>query len=285
MNMQPDCIPCLLRQALRGAKLVTDDQSIHNKVLKEIMKYFLDLPAFLIPPGEITSIIQEKLRQIINHDDPYRQVKQEFNQLGLELYPELKGMVKGSDDPLLTTSKLAIAGNVIDFGAGYEIIELEETIERVLKEPLARDDYPLFKEVVARSKDILYLADNAGEIVFDRILIEELIREGKKVTLVVKAAPVINDVTLEDAKFVGLDKIVPIILSPALIGTPLDRCPDDFRQIFYKSKLIISKGQGNFETLFEEEEANIFFLFQTKCHVVARMLAVKFGQALLMEII
>lgn len=282
MNMHPDCIPCLLRQALRGAKLVADDQSIHHKVLKEIMEYFLGLPSFLIPPGEITSIIQEKLKESVGHNDPYFEVKQKFNQLGLELYPELKEMVKSSGDPLFIASKLAVAGNVIDFGAGYEVIELEKTIERVLKEPLAKNDYPEFKEAVAKNKDILYLADNAGEIVFDKILIEELIKEGKRVTLVVKAAPIINDVTLDDAKFVGLDKIVPVILSPALIGTPLDKCPQNFRQTFYKSDLIISKGQGNFETLFEEK-APIFFLFQTKCQVVAKMLGVQFGQALLME--
>lgn len=282
MNMQPDCIPCLLRQALRGAKLVTEDQFTHHKVLAEIMEYFLGLPSFLIPPGEITSIIQEKLKQIVGHSDPYLEVKQKFNQLGLELYPELKEMVRDSTDPLLTAAKLAIAGNVIDFGAGYEVIELEKTIERVLEEPLAKDDYSGFKEAVAKSKDILYLADNAGEIAFDRILIEELISEGKKVTLVVKAAPIINDVTLEDAKFVGLDRIVPVVLSPALIGTPLDKCGPDLRHLFYESDLIISKGQGNFETLFGRE-APIFFLFQTKCQVVAEMLGVQFGQALLME--
>ncbi|MBF0519231.1 MAG: DUF89 family protein, partial [Nitrospirae bacterium] len=186
-----------------------------------------------------------------------------------------------SSNPLWIASRLAIAGNIIDFGIYDLSVDIEGTVERALKEHIEVDDFQCFSKEVQKHEEILYLLDNAGEIVFDLLLIEVLTCMGKTVTAVVKGAPVINDVTMTDAIEVGLADLCRVIDNGSdAVGTVLEFCSNTFKEEFNRHDLIISKGQGNFETLVDTDKNNCF-LFQAKCDVIARALALQTGAMLL----
>jgi uncharacterized protein with ATP-grasp and redox domains len=220
--------------------------------------------------------IHRRLREMTGIDDPYRAQKDQHNRLALQLLPGLRKQVEASDDPLMTAAHLAIAGNIIDLGAksGLREDEIHEAIQKTASEPL-QGDVESFRQEVKSAGRILYLADNCGEIVFDTLLIEQLGPE--RVTVAVRGRPIINDATLDDARTAGLDRMVPIIGNGSdAPGTLLDDCSDEFREQFEQAGLILSKGQGNFETL-SDCQKNIFFLFKVKCPVVAEAAGLPIG--------
>jgi len=204
--------------------------------------------------------------------DPYKRVKDRYNRIALGALPGLRQMAARAPDALEAGARLAIAGNVIDFGI-YESFDLDRSIEESFRLPLSRTDYLGFARAVHDSKRILFLCDNAGEIVFDRVLIEVLRGMGKDVTAAVKGSPVINDATLEDAADAGLAECATVIDNGNDgIGTLLEVCSERFMDEYRSADMIISKGQANYETLEQEEDKRTFFLFKVKCPVVARNL-------------
>lgn len=231
------------------------------------------------PPAYTTTFIHKKIRQLLGID-PFKEIKSEYNQIALRLYPSLKTTIEKSLDPLWTSTRLAIAGNVIDFGI-FTSVDIEGTIIRALNNQLAVDDYSSFKNAISTEDKILYLVDNAGEIVFDRLLIETLSQLGKKIKAVVKGLPVINDSTMEDAEESGLIGVCDVIDNGSeAVGTILEWTSSAFQKVFNDAQLVISKGQGNFETLIGAEK-KIFFLFQSKCDVVSKELGLSTGSMLL----
>jgi uncharacterized protein with ATP-grasp and redox domains len=178
-------------------------------------------------------------------------------------------MAAEAADRLEGSARIAIAGNVIDFGI-YESIDLDRAIDESFSLPLTAVEFHAFSRAVQNARRILYLCDNAGEIVFDRILLEILRDMGKEVTAVVKGSAVINDATLEDARAAGLFECASVIDNGNDgIGTLLEACSPRFMSEYGAADLIISKGQANYETLVQEQDERIFFLFKVKCPVVA----------------
>jgi len=207
-------------------------------------------------------------------------VKRQVNDRALELYSGCQKRVEESADPLLTALKLAAAGNVIDF-ATNSVFDLNRSIKECLKDGVRMADYPALNERLNDITDVLYLGDNAGEIVFDKLVVEQLAALGKRVTYAVRGEPIINDVTVEDASYVGMDKIAEVVSSGSDgPGTSLRWCRTEFVDRFQNAELIISKGQGNFEGL-SDVASPTFFLLKVKCPVVARELGEKLGQIIL----
>jgi uncharacterized protein with ATP-grasp and redox domains len=236
-----------------------------------------DIPLESSPP-ETGMLIYEKVRQITGVFDPYKALKRASTEKALALYPALKNKVEKSNDKLLTAIRIAIAGNVIDFGVNRNF-NIEEEIDIVLQKDFAIFDYDKFKAHLDKTDEILYIGDNAGESVFDRILIEEM---KKPVIYVVRAIPAINDVTYEDAIEAGIDKVATILSSgTSAPGTVLETCNAEFKKIYKNSKLVISKGQGNYEGLSDEKEPIIFFLLKAKCWVIANDIDVNEGDIIL----
>lgn len=280
MKVQLDCFPCFLKQALIALRLGTSDEVLQETILKEIMDYIKTADTFM-PPAYTTTFIHRKIRQMLGKD-PFSSIKTEYNKIALGLYSKLKAIVSESKEPLLIASKLAIAGNVIDFGI-FTSIDIESTINRAMNNNLNVDDSKDFLKSVSETDEILYLLDNAGEIVFDRILIESLIENKKKVKAVVKGSPVINDATILDADESGLTRICEVIDNGSdAVGTILQWTSKNFQDEFNRAQMIISKGQGNFETLLNSRK-NIYFLFQSKCQVVSKELGLSNGAMLLMK--
>ena len=227
-------------------------------------------------PPFMAQRIHRLIRQMTGDNDPYRDIKNRFNQFALELYPELKERIEGSRTPLDTAIRLAIAGNIIDSGVNHHINEtlVHNAIEHALTAPLAGDPEE-FRKMISEAKDILYLADNAGEIVFDRLLIEQMPLE--KITLAVKGSPVINDACLVDARATGIADLVKVIDNGSdAPGTILTECSEKFKRRFENADLIIAKGQGNYETL-SDVKKDIFFVLKAKCPVIAHHIGCEKG--------
>jgi uncharacterized protein with ATP-grasp and redox domains len=275
MNIYPDCFPCFFRQT----RIALDQSGIADEeqigILKEVAEIIIkaDLSG---SPAHVTTFIHRMIREVAGKD-PFRDIKSEYNRKALSLYDDLKKTIKESGDPLLTAGRLAIAGNIIDFGI-FRSVDMEGTIGKAMGSDIAVDDYRLLLDDMRNAGEILYLLDNAGEIVFDRLFIEELRKSGAGVTAVVKGSPTINDATIDDAIQTGLDKVCRVIDNGSdAVGTILKWCSEDFVRKFSGAALIVSKGQANFETLLAVVDRPLYFLFQAKCNVVARFLGLEKG--------
>ncbi|MCD4790765.1 MAG: ARMT1-like domain-containing protein [Bacteroidales bacterium] len=270
MKTYLDCLPCFMEQALRAGRMATDDEKKIKELLDSLGCIIKDIPMEDSPPA-IAVIIYQKIREIIGVNDPYKKIKESNIKEALALYPELKKIVNNSDNKLLTAVRLSIAGNIIDFGINKKF-NLVEDIRRILIQDFGIFHFDEFVKQLEKAESILYLGDNAGESVFDKILIEEL---GKPVTYAVRDIPVINDVTIEDAIASGLDEVAEIISAGTTApGIILNLCNDVFLEKFNNADMIISKGQGNYEGL-SNVDRSVFFLLKAKCHVIANDLNVK----------
>jgi uncharacterized protein with ATP-grasp and redox domains len=268
-----DCYPCFLQQALRAARLSGADETQQYSIMQYSLSLLRNLPSGANPP-EIGYYIQRIVQDMVGIQDPYLKMKMMSTQQALALYPKLKALVDQSADPLALAIRLSIAGNIIDFGFSDQIADLWETVERVIQQPYAIDDSAAIKAYLKTADHVLYLADNAGETVFDRILIEVL---PVPVIYAVKSSPYVNDATMPDALAAGLDTCATLIRNGAqAAGTILPLCSEEFCKYFENAPLIIAKGQANFETL-STAGAKVFCLLQVKCPIIGLDLNVPVG--------
>lgn len=279
MKTSLDCIPCFVRQALDAARTVSSDPSLHERALHEMLQRMDE-----IDMDETPAILSQRfhrwLRGIAGIEDPYRAAKDRFNRLAMTLLPDLRSAVESAPDPLATAVRLAIGGNVIDMGihGNLTAAEVRKSIQEVLGVRLVGYENG-FRQAVAGARDILYLADNAGEIALDRLLIEQLLPA--RVTVAVRGRPIINDATLADARDAGLHDIVEVIDNGSdAPGTVLGDCSPEFVRRFDEAEVVLAKGQGNFETL-NDEPRNIFFLFKVKCPAIAAHVGAPVGACVL----
>jgi hypothetical protein len=234
MKTYLDCYLCLLRQgltAVRRAGLSDDDQvAVINGVLQGLQA---------IQPGQTPPVIATQIHQVIQEKtgiaDPYLELKEQSTQKALTLYPRLKEMVASADDPFETAVRLAIAGNIMDFGPADEY-DLWASVERVLAQPLASNDLEALRQAVDRADEVLYLSDNAGETVFDRVLIELI---AKPVRYAVKSGPILNDATKADALAAGIDQVAEVVeIGCDAMGTLFERCNDEFVRLYRTASVI-----------------------------------------------
>lgn len=210
------------------------------------------------------------------NDNPYKLVKRQSNDMVLSRYDNLKKTVTTSADPFVTALKLAIAGNIIDYGIPQQF-DLDETIRKVLTSDFAIDHSKDLKQSLSEAKSVLYIGDNAGEIVFDKLFIETI--HHPDLWYAVRGAPIINDVTLEDANYVQMNEVAHVIENGYdAPSTMLSHCSKEFKDLFSRADIVISKGQGNLESLLHESSKKIYFLLMVKCDVIADILGVKKGQ-------
>ena len=268
MKLHLECVPCYIRQALDAAKMATKDEKLQEQVLRESIiaasEFDIDSSGFILQAK-----IKKVMGKILPATDPYREVKEKYNRIVLDLEEDIKKIIRDSKDPFETSLRIALAGNIIDFGPNTNLNSkiLKNAIKKSLSQRLDNKKIKLLKENIDNAKRILFIGDNAGEIVLDKIFIEKLPKE--KITYVVRGGYALNDATMQDAKMVGMTDTVRVITTgldmPAAI---LPLCSKDFLVNYKKSDLIIAKGQGNYEALCEEDK-NIFFLLKIKCPIVA----------------
>ncbi len=278
MKTYLDCYPCFLRQALEAARMAGADERQQKAVLDRVLDVLGQIEPSSTPP-EIGDQVHRIVRQEVSNSDPYRAAKEASTRQALALYPRLKSLLAEANDPLEVGVRLSIAGNIIDLAAFGEY-DLWGTVERVLAQPFAINDGVALREALSGAGQVLYLADNAGETVFDRVLIEAL---DMPVIYAVKGGPILNDATRDDALAAGVDRVAEVTSTGSdAPGTILDRCSEEFRRLYDEAELIIAKGQANYETL-SEESTKVFFLLQTKCPVIARDVGVPVGSIVLKQ--
>jgi len=280
MRSFPECIPCVIKQVLNTARYVTDDDDTIRQIMLEAMKV-IERADFSRAAAEISYQVLMRTYELIGNPDPYRDAKVHYDDLILNSIDELRRMIDASDDPLHTAIKMAAAGNIIDMGIMGHEFNVRETVEHTLEKGLDIDDSETLKKKLDDAATVLYILDNAGEVVFDRLLIERL--SDKDICCVVRKIPVINDVTRTEAEEVGLTEICRIVDTGCdVFGVPLDLVSDDFRELFFSSDVVIAKGQANYETL-DEADRQVFFILMAKCKRVAESLGVALRQAVLID--
>jgi len=258
--------------AITAIRNVTADEAVIRDLTVEIMTIpsLRGLQWDLSSP-EVIEQVMEKMIGAFHTPDPFRAIKLEQNRIGQSLYPALKKLVQEADDPLQAAVKMAIMGNAIDLMVSDRTVEVEKTLVEGLRQPWPEKPFAAFREKLEQTRSLVYLGDNCGEIVFDKLLLET-IREiyHPQVVFVVRSVPALNDATRREAEMVGLDQVAALMpngLEAPVPGTILSRCSEELRQLIREADLVISKGGGNFDTLEGEKglEADISFMLLSKC--------------------
>ncbi|OEU68158.1 MAG: hypothetical protein BA863_13860 [Desulfovibrio sp. S3730MH75] len=271
MKTQLDCLPCFLNMALNGIRKACPGQDdVHEKVIREWAKGFAEADLSESPPS-IAGRFFRMTAVHIGDVDIFKDQKDEANKRVIELLPKISDTVHNSEDPLLAAMGVSIIGNYMDcalmdkFDWEVELEDLEQDIDRKL--------FADFMERVRAAKSLLILGDNAGEIGLDTIFAKLLRAEGINVTYAVRGSNILNDATVVDAEFVGMTDICEVVTSGVdTPGTVLNRCSVDFRERLKSAPVVLSKGQGNFESLWGVMP-DVFYAFKVKCPVVARLTA------------
>lgn len=270
MKIENRCIPCVTRQLVELAERLTQDGKIQQNIIQFGLNT-ISTYGFHTSSPFVVGKIYEYIRKETGIIDPYMKEKRHFNRIAEEMIEtyNLRETIKRSHHPLETAIRLSIAGNIIDFGLGKEIkpTHVSESIETSLKVKLFGDQVHHLIDQIHRAKHVVVVGDNAGEIVFDRLLIEQV---KSKVTYVVKGGPIVNDATYLDAEEVGMNNYADIVdTGGAYQGVIFSEGKNALKELLDEADLIISKGQANYETLSEYPHENMFFLLRAKCIVIA----------------
>jgi uncharacterized protein with ATP-grasp and redox domains len=282
MRLDAECYPCMISQALRAAGFSGLREDALSEAVRESAAIIGGANPRLSPPA-VAALFYDRLKDLSGVNDPYRELKWQSNARALDLLPRLRSEAEAAPDPLVYAVKASIAGNIIDFGARADPADLEENLRKILESEPFIDHVENMREDLKSASDLLLICDNAGEIVMDRLLFEvlSLLYPGLELTAAVRGGPAINDATKEDAQQAGLDRTCAVIdTGTAMAGIDLDRSSPGFREAFERADVILSKGQGNYETLDQRDE-NIYFLFQVKCGCVSRNLGAEKGAAVI----
>lgn len=269
MNSTLDCIPCFIQHSVHVAKMVTDNPEEQADIVKQTLALVARAEIESTPP-EMARSIHKIIRDITGVADPYKDVKDLSTDFALKLLPVLREEIAVADDPFETTVKLVIAGNIIDFGADrhFSLDTAHDKIVECLHKPIEHESVILLKKAMDNAGSILYMLDNCGEAVFDRLLIEPYC---EKITIGVRGFPALNDITPYEVEHSNLTELCEIIdTGDSTPGVSMKYSKPEFLEVFNKVDLIISKGQGNFETM-NESERPVFFLFRSKCKVIQDM--------------
>lgn len=271
---------CQLKSISRHLNTVHIPESERLDIIQNYLRYLGNAEKHITNP-ELAAELNRQIAKYHTDKELYRKEKQEFNAYMMDKYTHYSDMLKASDNPLKLAAKLAIAGNIIDFGPGHEF-SVDETISQVIKSDLRIDDSARLFEDLNQAKTVLYLGDNAGEIVMDKLFIKTI--NHPNLVFATRGKPVLNDVVKEDADFVGMEDVCSVIDNGTDIpSTVLSQCSDEFLEIFHSADVIISKGQGNLEGLITESKRNIYFLFTVKCHAIADLTLTNKGDFVLMH--
>lgn len=285
MDISYECGPCFLRQAREALDLSTDDENVKMQVMEEIFKFLSTTFKAGTNSNSTGSSMHKIIKQKTGCMDPYYKEKVEGNEIALKYLPEVKKILD-EDDSLENYVKIAIIGNILDFGAFTLDDDIEGVIKSSLKKDLAVKDIEEFENSLKTHDKVLYLVDNTGEIVFDKLLLAKLKEYDLDITIAVKSEPILNDATMVEALDVGLDEFGKLVeIGAGTVGYVDSEISYEFRQIFDDHEFVISKGMGNYEGLTEIDlsKKDIYFLLCVKCNTIARHIGANLHDMLLLR--
>lgn len=274
------CVLCVLNQILRLTDYLKTDDDLANEIFRKALRKSSELDISCLSAPEFAEQIYVLFSEVTGNRDPYKTLKKKHNDMVLKNLDYFNSKIRKSADPLFTAGVYSLMGNIIDYGGAkiHDFAELFDSIEDIT---LALNEYGRFVEMFSKSESVLFLADNAGEAVLDRLFLEVMKKHNPACRLfyAVRSAPAINDILRDEAEYVGINSVANIIESgSSFAGTRITRAAEDFKFIFDSADLIISKGQGNFETLeSEDRQKKILYLFKVKCDIVSRFVQLDLG--------
>ena len=272
METSFECVACLAKQAVKIAEDFNGDYNAKEKILRSCLKILSESSYELSSPA-ISYFMHSEAKKISNLTDPYEALKEFSNKISSEIHNQIisEKWLENADDPFNMACRLAIAGNIIDYSAGIDVsyLEVMKSVRESIVKKLYGESTDLLYHRIQSAKSILYLADNAGEVFFDRFLLSQI--DKQKLTLVVKGGPIVNDATIKDATAADLYSLVNTVIETGhdSQGIMLEYCSPEFIQKFEAADLIISKGMANFETLYDQTDKEVFYLFRAKCNRIA----------------
>lgn len=275
MKASRECIPCMFRQARNTAKAVTEDPETLRVILQRLEDEAsaMDLRR---SPAALSQAVYRIVADVTGVPDPFQRSKQETNAAAMRLMPKLTALVAAASDPLEAAVRAAVAGNIIDLGIGHAF-DVKRDVEAAMRTAFAINALDDFRRELRPGRRLLYLGDNAGEIVFDTLLVREILKAGVQVTFTVKSAPIINDATMADAEFCGMTRLTRVIETGSDdIGVNWSRVSEEFLRATAAADVVLGKGHGNFETC-DDRPGNFYFLLKAKCPLVAAELDVSLG--------
>lgn len=275
MKSDTECLPCLMKQAYNTVVLATSDKKQQREIINRTAQWIeeADLDQ---TPAAISTVVYRIVSEVSGIQDPYQKIKEQTNKLALELVPDLTKRMVNAHDPLAMALHLSVAGNIIDIGIGHNF-DLRNDLQKILRTPFTHDDTGTFENEISKYRTLLFLGDNSGEIVFDRLLLQHLLEKDLEITYVVKSGPIINDALMADAITAGITELVPVIETGSDdIGIFWENSSKELQNAFRDSDIILAKGHGNFESC-NEMPFNFYFLLKAKCNVVAKALGVQEG--------
>ena len=278
MQVFPECVPCLTSRVLYEAKLSSTDVTTQLKAEEAAAKTMCRM-GFEGPIALLSTEVHRAVYRILGDDDPYRHVKRLANETAVKLLPTVQSLIQTSSDPFRSAVIAAIIGNTFDFGVlGFEVAtgDFEKEVATIYRHGLDIDDTDAIKPLL---NDVVYVADNVGEIVYDGLLIEQMCKLGAHVTLVVRGGSILTDATMEDVWEFGLDKVADEVMTTGsnAIGIKLDEIPAELRDILPRASLIIAKGMANYEMLSEYSFKPVAYLMRVKCAPVAESVGARVG--------
>lgn len=285
MKISYECGSCFLRQAREAMDLSTDDDDLKMEIMNDIFKYLSETFKKGTNSNKTGSYMHNLIKQKTNCHDPYVNEKKLANEIALKYLPIAQNILD-EEDSLENRVKIAIVGNILDFGAFTLDDDIEFFIKDSLKKDLAVKDIENFEDSLNRHDKVLYLVDNTGEIVFDKILLSKIKEYDVDVTIAVKSFPILNDACMDDAINAGLDKFGKIVeIGAGTVGYVDSEISDEFRKIFNQHEFIISKGMGNYEGLTEIDLSNkdIYFLLCAKCGTISKDIGVNLHDMLILN--
>ncbi|MFZ2955292.1 MAG: ARMT1-like domain-containing protein [Candidatus Ozemobacteraceae bacterium] len=287
MKIGPDCLVCLVRQAVEAGRFLGLSDDVQQVLVRSTLAH-LAIRTWDVTAPEIAAETQEYLRNLSKNDDPYRSLKDSSTMIALTLLPQWQQQASMELDKLAWVLRLSAAGNLIDCGptGSFQVEEITQRLHFALHQPFAHNDHEVFRQRLNHARSLLLTADNAGELVTDRLMLEviECMHPELVITIMVRGGPVLNDVTREEIALSGIPEHWHIIDTHTRFpGLPLHRCPISVQEAFHQSDIVISKGQGNWETLNETAHRGLFFLLTCKCPAVADALGVQAGSGVFVQ--
>lgn len=281
MKLKSDCIPCFFKQASIVANILKSDDAIKLELYKGISKIIFDKADMNQTPAFLATQIHEFIKDFYKNPDPFKDLKKISNDRMLSFYDDFINLIRESKDHLKSAIILSTIGNLIDYSL-FSKVELDEIKNKFMTFQPAIFDYEKIRDILTKGNKILYVTDNCGEIVLDKLFIELFYKKGKKVIVAAKEKPILNDATVDDVKYVGIDKFAKVIgIGNGQVGTPYPSGNSIFDKAIQTADVIISKGQANFETLYEIERP-VCYLFVVKCQSVASFLNVTENSPIIM---
>lgn len=284
MLIWPDCIPCTLRMSMNIARIAVKDEAQITEFTKEVLKLdYYSGNNWNITSPEIIRDVWFIMQTILGVKDPLKQMKKEQNDAALKIYPYAKKYISTSSDPFLECLKFAISGNSIDIMTGSTKKPTKKIIKELQKGSINLKQVDLLKERLNKAKSVVYFGDNCGEIVFDKLLIETIRQYyDLKITFITRTISVLNDVTMEDALYVGMDNTAAVIdngTAEPIPGTILKTVSPEVKKLVSEADLVISKGGGNYDSLSEEKSliGKCTFLIQSKCEPYSTLHQIPLG--------